>query len=344
MNKKNLLNLLDQVSKEEKIYTNPHERVVLIDALNLFFRNFAMLKMVNPDGAHIGGLGGFLRSLNSLVKTLQPTSVYVVFDGVGSSINRKNLLAEYKSGRNQTRITNWETFDSLEEENDAKINQITRLIHYLKCLPVKTVSLDKVEADDIIAYISNILSIKHNSDVIIVSNDRDYIQLINKNITIYRPTEKELYTPQIIKSSFGIPPENFILYKTLMGDQSDKIEGIKGLGPKGILKKFPELAEQVLTFDQLMEIAESKIKEHVTYARVIHEETKLKNNFKLMNLHNPLIDDDGKQYLEEFINYPSPKLDIKTFVSFYNEDNLGKLIKNPEVSLNDVYKIINSFN
>jgi hypothetical protein len=93
-----------------------------------------------------------------------------------------------------------------------------------------------------------------------------------------------------------------------------------------------------------MEIAESKIKEHVTYARVIHEETKLKNNFKLMNLHNPLIDDDGKQYLEEFINYPSPKLDIKTFVSFYNEDNLGKLIKNPEVSLNDVYKIINSFN
>lgn len=344
MNKKNLLNLLDQVSKEEKIYTNPHERVVLIDALNLFFRNFAMLKMVNPDGAHIGGLGGFLRSLNSLVKTLQPTSVYVVFDGVGSSINRKNLLAEYKSGRNQTRITNWETFDSLEEENDAKINQITRLIHYLKCLPVKTVSLDKVEADDIIAYISNILSIKHNSDVIIVSNDRDYIQLINKNITIYRPTEKELYTPQIIKSSFGIPPENFILYKTLMGDQSDKIEGIKGLGPKGILKKFPELAEQVLTFDQLMEIAESKIKEHVIYARVIHEETKLKNNFKLMNLHNPLIDDDGKQYLEEFINYPSPKLDIKTFVSFYNEDNLGKLIKNPEISLNDVYKIINSFN
>jgi DNA polymerase-1 len=344
MNKKNLLNLLDQVSKEEKIYTNPHERVVLIDALNLFFRNFAMLKMVNPDGTHIGGLGGFLRSLNSLVKTLQPTSVYVVFDGVGSSINRKNLLAEYKSGRNQTRITNWETFDSLEEENDAKINQITRLIHYLKCLPVKTVSLDKVEADDIIAYISNILSIKHNSDVIIVSNDRDYIQLINKNITIYRPTEKELYTPQIIKSSFGIPPENFILYKTLMGDQSDKIEGIKGLGPKGILKKFPELAEQVLTFDQLMEIAESKIKEHVIYARVIHEETKLKNNFKLMNLHNPLIDDDGKQYLEEFINYPSPKLDIKTFVSFYNEDNLGKLIKNPEVSLNDVYKIINSFN
>jgi len=343
MNKKNLLNLLDQVSKEETIYTNPHERVVLIDALNLFFRNFAMLKMVNQDGAHIGGLGGFLRSLNSLIKNLQPTSVYIVFDGVGSSINRKNLHADYKSGRNQTRITNWETFDSLEEENDAKTNQIVRLIHYLKCLPVKTISLDKVEADDIIAYLSNILSIKHDSNVIIVSNDRDYIQLINKNITIYRPTEKELHTPQMVYSNFGIPPENFILYKTLLGDQSDKIEGIKGLGPKGILKKFPELAQQVLTLDDIMEIAESKMKEHVVYARVLHEEQKLKNNYKIMDLQNPLIDENEKQFLEQFLDELPPKLNLDTFLKFYNEDNLGKLIKNPETTLNDIYKILNGF-
>jgi hypothetical protein len=55
------------------------------------------------------------------------------------------------------RITNWDSFDSLEDEHDSKIDQIVRLIHYLKCLPVKTLSLDKVEADDIIAYLSDIL-------------------------------------------------------------------------------------------------------------------------------------------------------------------------------------------
>lgn len=343
MNKKDLLNLLDQVSQEETIYTNPHERVVLIDALNLFFRNFAMLNMVNQDGAHIGGLGGFLRSLNSLIKTLQPTTVYVVFDGIASSVNRKNLLAEYKSGRNQMRLTNWETFDSLEEENDAKTNQITRLIHYLKCLPVKIISLDKVEADDIIAHLSNILSIKHNSDVIIVSNDRDYIQLVNKNITIYRPTEKEFYTSKTVFSSFGIPPENFILYKTLLGDQSDKIEGIKGLGQKGILKKFPELAGDEITFDQLMELAEAKIKDHVIYARVIQDEDRLKNNYKIMDLKNPLIDEDEKQFLEEFTDEFPPKLNLEGFLKFYNEDGLGKLIKNPESTLVDIFKILNSF-
>jgi len=106
MNKSELLNLLNQ--EENEIINNdiPHERVLLIDGLNLFFRNFAMMNFVNSQGIHIGGLGGFIRSLNFLVNHIQPTSVYVVFDGVGSSVNRKNILPKYKSGRNQTRITN----------------------------------------------------------------------------------------------------------------------------------------------------------------------------------------------------------------------------------------------
>ena len=219
MKKSDLINLLGKVTKEDEVLTNPHERVLLIDGLNLFFRNFAMMKMVNQDGAHVGGLGGFLRSLNYLVNQLQPTSVYVVFDGAGSSINRKNLLPEYKSGRNLVRITNWDVFDSLEEEHDSKINQTVRLIHYLKCLPVKTVSMNKVEADDIIAYLSDILSTKHGSKVFIVSNDQDFIQLVDDKITVYRPAEKEFYTKDMIKSNYGVLAENFILYKTLLGDQ-----------------------------------------------------------------------------------------------------------------------------
>ena len=61
---------------------------------------------------------------------------------------------EYKSGRNTNRITNWDAFDDIDEENNSKVDQITRLIQYLKCLPVKVVSIDKLEADDIIAYMS----------------------------------------------------------------------------------------------------------------------------------------------------------------------------------------------
>jgi 5'-3' exonuclease len=343
MKKSDLINLLGKVTKEDEVLTNPHERVLLIDGLNLFFRNFAMMKMVNQDGAHVGGLGGFLRSLNYLVNQLQPTSVYVVFDGAGSSINRKNLLPEYKSGRNLVRITNWDVFDSLEEEHDSKVNQTVRLIHYLKCLPVKTVSMNKVEADDIIAYLSDILSIKHGSKVFIVSNDQDFIQLVNNKITVYRPAEKEFYTKEMIKSNYGVLAENFILYKTLLGDNSDKVEGIKGLGKKGVTKKFPELLERPLSFDDLMGIAESKLKEHVIYARVLQDEDRLRNNYKIMDLGKPLVDEVEKQYLEEFSEELPPALNTKAFMLLYNEDGLNKLMKDPELTITNTFKVINSF-
>ena len=128
MKHKELFKLLDEVqeNKEEPVL-KVNDRVLLIDGLNLFFRNFAMLNMVNPDGIHVGGLGGFLRSLGALIRQIQPTSVYVVFDGAGSSTNRKNLLPEYKSGRNLQRITNWEVFENLGDEHDAKVD--LSLIH-----------------------------------------------------------------------------------------------------------------------------------------------------------------------------------------------------------------------
>jgi 5'-3' exonuclease len=328
--------------QEEKL-PNVYERVLLIDGLNLFFRNFAMMNFVNKEGVHIGGLGGFIRSLNSLINQIQPTSVYVVFDGIGSSVNRKNLQPEYKSGRHITRITNWDTFDSLEDEHDSKINQIVRLIQYLKCLPVKTLSLDKVEADDVIAYLSDILSNKYDSQVFIVSNDKDFVQLVDDKITLYRPGDKEYYTKNIVKEKFGVLKENFILYKTLLGDASDKVAGIKGLGNKGLLKKFPELAERVLTLQDIIDISSSKYKEHIVYSRVVFEAERLESNFLIMDLGNPLIDDNDRDFIQEIVKETTPTLNIEGFMLLYNGDGIGHMIKNPEYTMNDVYKTLNIF-
>ena len=71
---------------------------------------------------------------------------------------------------------------------------MVRIIQYLKTLPVKTVSLPKVEADDIIAYMANIIPTKPEDKVFIVSSDKDFLQLVNENIIVYRPMEKEFYT------------------------------------------------------------------------------------------------------------------------------------------------------
>ena len=338
MKRKELFALLDEVQEQgEETVLKKHDKVLLIDGLNLFFRNFAMMNMVNPDGVHIGGLGGFFRSLGAMIRQTQPTSVYVVFDGAGSTANRKNLLSEYKGSRNLQRITNWDAFDSLEEEHDAKVDQIVRVIQYLKLLPVKTTIIDKVEADDIIAVLAEKLVEKYNSTCFIVSSDKDFVQLVTDKIILYRPIEKEYYTPQAVKEKYGVSPHNFILYKTLLGDNSDNIPGVKGLGAKGIFKKFPELQKQDLTLSEIFDISTRKFKDHVVYSRIVQDQGRLETSYKVMDLSTPMIDAREREYLDDLIEEDFPELNSEMFVQFYNTDQLGGMIRNLEVWLKDIF-------
>jgi len=339
MKHKELFNLLDSVQEGEELPTAKiHDKVLILDGLNLFFRNFAMMNMVNPDGVHIGGLGGFFRSLGAMIKQTNPTSVYVVFDGAGSTSNRKNLLSEYKGTRNLQRITNWDAFDNIEEEHDSKIDQIVRIIQYLKLLPVKTTILDKVEADDIIAVLAEKLVEKHNSTCFIVSSDKDFLQLVTDKIIVYRPMEKEYYTPKAVEEKFGLLPHNFILHKTLLGDNSDNIKGVKGLGAKGIFKKFPELKTQELTLQDIFDISARKFKDHIVYSRIIQEQSRIETNYKVMDLSTPLIDERGKEYINKLIDEDFPDLNSEMFISLYNEDKLGGMIRNLEYWLRDIFE------
>ena len=340
----NLLELLNNMDEVNDTPSSKHDRVLLIDGLNLFFRNFAMLNIVNENGVHVGGLGGFLRSLGTLINVIEPTSMYIIFDGENSSMNRKNILSEYKAGRHISRITNWEIFNDVEDEHDAKLDQIVRLIDYLKCLPVHVAALDKVEADDIIAHLATTIT-QNNDDsrAFIVSSDKDFIQLVSDQITVYRPIEKDFYTRDTIVEKFGVLPENFILYKVLMGDASDKIPGIKGLGVKKLMKFFPELNERILTLDDLIEISTRKYKEHVIYSRVVFEEKNLRKNYKIMDLHNPMMDDLEKEYVEGLVEMDPPTLNQKPFLKFYQEDGLRHLIKNVDFWITNQWKTLNSF-
>ena len=335
--------MVNDLDKNQPKSTSPEpQRVLICDGLNLFFRNFAMLNMVNPNGVHIGGLGGFFRSLGALIRQMEPTEVYVIFDGVGSSNNRKNLLPEYKSGRNLQRITNWEAFDNLEDEDDSKIDQIVRIIQYLKTLPVKTLSIDKTEADDIIAYLSKTLPKSEKDKVFIVSSDKDFLQLINKNVIVYRPIEKEYYTEEVVREKFNMSPDNFIIYKTLMGDNSDKVKGVKGLGEKKLLKLFPELKERFLGLDDIYNICESKFKENIIYARIIQDINNLEKNYRIMDLSNPMLSEKDKKYLDQSITSNDINYLPEHFISMYNEDQLGGIIRNLEFWIKDVFEKLKS--
>jgi 5'-3' exonuclease len=338
MTKKDYLKMLNNIEQGgEPTKPGQHERVVFIDGLNLFLRNFAILNFVNSSGNHIGGLAGFLRSLGALINQIQPSSVYIVFDGVGASTNRRYLLPEYKTGRNLNRITNWDIFEDIGDENNAKVDQIVRIIQYLKCLPVKVVSIDKVEADDIIAYMSKDMAKRFNTKSYIVSSDRDFLQLVDDNITVYRPIEREFYDPRTVKEKFGIVPENFIHYKVLLGDASDKVPGIKGLGKKGVLKRFPELAKDPMPFDELFNLSEKRLKDSVVYARVIQDWDKLQNTRKIMDLEDPMVSIEEKEYLSQLPLDSLNELRILDFMSLYSEDGLNHIIKNTEFWLKDTF-------
>ena len=337
MKQKELFKLLDGI-QEQGEETVQGERILFIDGLNLFFRNFAVMNMVNPDGVHIGGLGGFFRSLGAMIRQIDPTQVYVVFDGAGSANNRKNINPLYKSGRDLQRITNWDAFDDKKDEDDSKVDQMVRVIQYLKTLPVKTVSIDKVEADDIISYLSGVVIKDPKDKAFIVSSDKDFIQLVNDNVIVYRPMEKEYYTEQTVIDKYKMSPKNFILHKTLLGDNSDKIKGVKGLGEKGLYKKFPELMERDMDLQDIFSICEAKFKDHVVYARVLQNMDEMEKNYKIMDLDNPMLSDREKEYLDELVNSDIPPYLPKQFVAFYNQDKLGGMIRNVEFWVKDLFE------
>jgi len=337
MKQKELFKLLDGI-QEQGEETVQGERILFIDGLNLFFRNFAVMNMVNPDGVHIGGLGGFFRSLGAMIRQIDPTQVYVVFDGAGSANNRKNINPLYKSGRDLQRITNWDAFDDKRDEDDSKVDQMVRVIQYLKTLPVKTISIDKVEADDIIAYLCNKVINEPKDKAFIVSSDKDFIQLVNDNVIVYRPMEKEYYTEQTVIDKYKMSPKNFILHKTLLGDNSDKIKGIKGLGEKGLYKKFPELMERDMDLEDIFTICEAKLKDHVVYARVLQNMEEIEKNYKIMDLDNPMISKKEEEYLDKLVSSDVPPYLPEQFIAFYHQDKLGGMIRNVEFWVKDLFE------
>jgi len=299
-----------------------------------------MIPAINPQGNHVGGLVGFLKSLGYVIKLIRPTRVILVFDGQGNITNRRNTYAEYKANRQIKRITNFKVFSTLEEESDSISTQMLRLLDYLKCLPVNISIIDKIEADDTIAYLSQ----KLKDDVIIYSADQDFLQLVNKRITVYSPIKKKFYRPNDVFEQYGIHPYNFITMKCLMGDKSDNLPGVKGLGPKKLMKYFPEIAgEKLFTLQEAYQKATDKVEEHGIYGNVHLFKSQLEINYELMSLDNiQLLEHDQKE-LDELIDSPPYNLNKKRFFEMYEKDLLGRGIPNTEFWLAEVFSYLQNY-
>ena len=230
---------------------NRDSRVLIVDGMNLFIRTFSAIPTLNDDGQHIGGLVGFLKSLGATIRMTKPTRVVVVFDGKGGSLRRKKVYSNYKERRAITsRLNRVVGFEDIVDEQQSMKWQISRIYQYLQQLPITTIMIDHIEADDVIAYLSSYFQEK----VYILSNDRDFLQLVSDRVNVYVPTKKKMYNPQNLLEEYGIWSENFAIYKALLGDKSDNIAGIRGMGDKTIVKQFPQLGEpQKISLEDFVE-------------------------------------------------------------------------------------------
>ena len=250
---------------------------------------------MNPSGAHVGGLVGFLRSLGYVTRIFDPTRVVVVWDGKGGSGNRKNIDPNYKAQRATSRITHWGLYDTKEEETEALIGQLFRTQDYLECLPVHQMVVDKLEADDIMAYLAKRAS-GAGKKVTIVSSDKDFLQLVDNNIEVYAPVKKKTFTKDNIFEELKVLPTNYNLVKALTGDNSDNLPGVKGLGIKTIVAEFPKLLTEKTDLDYVFKVAEEKLDGKKIFAKIIHNWEKVETNFKLMDLHETSLDDKEKNH------------------------------------------------
>ena len=310
-----------------------NDHILVIDAMNMLIRSFSLLKAMNPSGTHIGGLVGFLRSLGYVTRIFDPTRVVVVWDGKGGSGNRQNINPNYKAQRATSRITHWGLYDTKEEEMEALIGQLFRVQDYLECLPIQQIVIDKLEADDIIAYLSKRASAA-GKKVTIVSSDKDFFQLIDNNIEVYAPVKKKTFTVDNIKEEIGVLPQNYNIVKALLGDNSDNLPGVKGLGIKTILSEWTSFTHDPNASLQdvwdLCEVRMEDKKPKKIFAKIIHEFDKVLTNFKLMDLHQTALDENEIKIVEEVISSPIPNLQTGAFLHLLDQDKIEGITKNTE--------------
>ena len=312
-------------------------KTLLVDGDNLFKIGFHGVKELYNDGAHVGGVYHFINTLRRFLDEHNHDKVVVFWDGDSNSSIRKSIYPLYKGNRRQ---------DMNDYKYESYLQQKARVKTYLEEVFVRQVEMMNNEADDLIAHYCKIAT---QENIIIFSADKDLTQLISERVTIYSPVHKQYFKngDKISINKVDIPHQNVTVCKIFTGDKSDNIEGIEGLGEKTLVKLFPQMQEKSCTVEELLDIARnipqkkpmkslSNILTGKTKSGILGEEF-YRINSKIVNLHEPLITDEGKQLVEQIHTDTIDPTDrgYKNLMRLMMEDGLfNYLPKNDEAWVN----------
>ena len=223
------------------------EKLFIIDGTALLYRShFAFIKnpLINSKGHHTSALYGTISSFVKLYEDFQPRYIAVAFDTKEKTF-RHDLFTEYKANR--------------AIMPDELITQIKPIHTFFNLSGVKEISIPGFEADDLIGSLAK--KYENLFDIVIVSNDKDFSQLVNESICIYDPKQNEFIYSENILNKYEVQASQFIDYLALVGDSSDNIPGAKGIGPKTAVRLLKDFTNIDYLYNQLDNVSNAKEKE-----------------------------------------------------------------------------------
>jgi 5'-3' exonuclease len=277
-------------------------KTLIVDGNNLLKIGFHGVKDFYNNGEHIGGTWYFLNTIRKFLEETNFNKVMVFWDSDTNSSQRKLIYPKYKMNRKSS--------PNDEEKTDSFNKQKTRVKQYLEEMFIRQLEVENSEADDLIAYYCQI---SLDEEKTIFSSDKDLTQLISEKVLIYSPNLKSYYRfgDNIKFKDCSIPHYNVMTFKILAGDTSDNIDGISLMGEKTLIKFFPEILDSEISLTDILTKGELLLKEqqkNVVLGNLLSGKTKegimgddfFKINKKLVDLSEPLINEEGKEMVREY--------------------------------------------
>jgi DNA polymerase I len=227
-------------------------KLVLIDGNSIAYRAFFALPLLNNNkGVYTNAVYGFTQMLLKILEDEKPTHMLVAFDA-GKTTFRHKTFSEYKGGRQKTPPELSEQFPFIRQLLDA--------------FEIKRYELENYEADDIIGTLAS-QAAEGEWDVKVFTGDKDLLQLVTPDVEVVLTrkgiTEVEAYTVEQVNERYGITPKQIVDMKGLMGDPSDNIPGVPGVGEKTAIKLIKEYGSVEKVIDSIHEISGAKLKERL---------------------------------------------------------------------------------
>jgi DNA polymerase-1 len=207
------------------------KRFILIDGSAVAYRSyFAMIRnpLINSRGENTGAVFGFINSLNKIIGDFNPDYLAVAFDTPKPTF-RHEKYPEYKSTR--------------AKAPDELVEQFPWIDKAVKAHNIRVISIEGFEADDLIGTLARRAQKKKDLEVLIFTGDKDFYQLVNDRVKILNPKDYTVMDSQAVKDKFGVYPDRVIDVLALMGDSSDNVPGVPGVGPKTAISLVEEFGD-----------------------------------------------------------------------------------------------------